>query len=89
MTPDSAQAIALQALAHIVSDEAVRPRFFELSGLSGNGLRQAAQDPELLAGVLDFILAHESLLTGFCKSAAIAPEQPARARALLPGAVLL
>jgi hypothetical protein len=86
MTPDSAHAIALQALAHIVSDEDWRLRFLALSGLSAEELRQAAQEPELLAGVLDFMLADESLLTGFCEAAAIAPEQPARARAQLPGA---
>ncbi len=86
MTPDTAQSIALQALAHIVSDEDWRLRFLALSGLSGDDLRQAAREPELLAGVLDFVLADESLLTRFCEASAIAPEQPARARAQLPGA---
>ncbi len=86
MTPDSAQAIALQALAHIVSEEDWRQRFLALSGLSAEELRQAAQEPELLAGVLDFVLADEPLLTDFCDAASIPPEQPAQARTYLPGA---
>lgn len=86
MTPNAAQAVALGALAHLVTDEAARSRFLALSGATAEMLRQGTGDPAFLAGVLDFLLGDEALLTAFCESAGLAPDAPALARAALPGA---
>ena len=86
MTPDAAQAVALGALAHLVADETARGRFLALSGATPEMLRQGTGDPAFLAGILDFLLGDEALLSAFCESAGLAPEAPAQARAALPGA---
>ena len=53
------ETIALLALAYVVGDEALQPRFLALSGIAADELRARAQDPVLLGAVLDFLLAHE------------------------------
>ena len=45
-----------------------------------NALQFLASDRTFLAGVLDHLLADESMLLVFCESSGIAPELPARAR---------
>jgi hypothetical protein len=39
----------------------------------------------MLAGVMDFLLSDEAVLTDFCAAHDIDPEHPARARQNLPG----
>ncbi len=86
MTPETAEAVALEALRHIVADERALARFLALTGASPEALRAGAADAAFLAGVLDFVLSDDSLLRGFCAAAGIAAELPASARAALPGA---
>jgi len=83
-TPD-AETLALLALAHVIGDEALRPRFLALSGIEPDGIRARAQDPALLGAVLDFLLAHEPDLIAFAETAGVAPVAVARARRDLPG----
>jgi hypothetical protein len=85
MTPDRAETIALQALAFLAGDEEALARFVRLTGLGPAELRAAAADPEALAGVLDHVLQDEALLLAFCADAGMRPDEPARARAYLPG----
>jgi len=85
MTPETAQTIALQALAFIATDEKAFEGFIALTGLGLTEIRQRAQDPELQAGVLDFLLQDEQRLLTFCDSAGLDPADPARARSQLPG----
>ena len=82
--PD-AETLALLALAHVIGDEALRPRFLALSGLEPDDIRARAQDPALLGAVLDFLLAHEPDLVAFAGSAGVPPAAIARARRDLPG----
>ena len=86
MNRTAAESIALQALAFIAGSADHLARFMAETGLAAEDLRTRASEPTLLAGVLDFLLADEARLLGFCRYAALAPERPARARALLPGA---
>lgn len=83
---DAAEALALQALGFVVTDPDLRERFMRMSGLEPDDIRRLAGDPGFGGGVLDFVLAHEPTLTAFCAEAGVAPEEPARARRLLPGA---
>ncbi|MFN3233642.1 MAG: DUF3572 domain-containing protein [Alphaproteobacteria bacterium] len=86
MTPEHAQTVALQALAFIAMDEDALNGLLNLTGLDIGTLRLRANDPELQAGVLDYLLQHEPRLLAFCEHIDVKPDTPAKARALLPGA---
>jgi hypothetical protein len=82
------ETLALLALAHVVGDEALLPRFLALSGIASDELRDRAQDPALLGAVLDFLLAHEPDLVAFADAQNLPPTAIARARHALPGAAV-
>lgn len=85
MDRDLAEALALRALAHLAGAEPSMARFLAASGLAPADLARRAAEPELLAGVLDFLLANEAELLSFCAACGLEPELPARAREYLPG----
>ena len=85
LTTDEAEALALQGLTFLASDSQRLVRFFSLTGIAPEDLRQWAAAPHLQTAVLDHFLADESLLLVFAAAAKIAPEQVAPARALLAG----
>ncbi len=85
MNTDRAETIALQALAFMAGDEQALDGFVHSTGLGIGELRAAASNPEILAGVLDYVLQDEAMLLAFCAAAEIRPDEPARARAYLPG----
>lgn len=80
-----AQSLALSALSFIVSDSETAGAFLAQSGLDVGDLRARAGDPELLAAVLDFILAEDARVLAAAGACGAAPEELAAARALLPG----
>lgn len=81
----TAEVIALQALTFLAADDERLNRFMALSGIDGEGLKERADEPELLAAVLDHVLGDESLLYLFCEDANLPPETPRQARRCLPG----
>ena len=83
--PEQAQAIAIEALGFIASDEKLLPRFLALTGIEDQAIRQAAREPGFLAGVLDFVLAHEPTLMAFSEATGRDPQSIADARRKLPG----
>lgn len=85
MNADQAELIAIQALGHIAAEEDLLFAFVDLTGLSPNDLRARAGEPEILGGILDFILMDDQRLIAFCEAASLRPEMPAVARKLLPG----
>lgn len=85
MTRDEAEFLAIRALGHIAADEDLLGDFMALSGLSPDELRARAAEPEMLGGILDFLLADEARLLAFCGAEELQPELPARARQALPG----
>jgi hypothetical protein len=85
MNTDRAETIALQALAFLAGDEQALDGFLRLTGMGLPDIREAARYPEMLAGVLDYLLQDEAMLLAFCDIAGIKPEEPGRARAHLPG----
>jgi hypothetical protein len=85
MNRDDAQSIAILALAYLARDGDRLDRFTGWTGLAVDDLAQAVANPDMLGGVLDYILSDEKLLIAFTEDAAIAPEDPARARRALPG----
>lgn len=85
MNADQAELIAIQALGHIATEEDLLFGFVDLTGLSPDDLRSRAGDPEILGGILDFILMDDQRLLTFCEAMNLRPEMPAVARKLLPG----
>ena len=85
MNTDRAETIALQALAFLAADDEALGGFVHFTGIGVGDLRSAASNPEILAGVLDYVLQDEAMLLAFCKAADIHPDEPIHARAYLPG----
>jgi uncharacterized protein DUF3572 len=82
---EAAEMLAIQALSFIAEEPARLNAFLSASGLALGHLRESARDPGFLAGVLDHMLADESLLMAFADSAAVDPADIARAKGALGG----
>lgn len=80
-----AQALALNLLAFLASDQDRLARFLALTGLAPETIRARIDSPTFHAGLLDYALADESLLLTFTADQNVAPEQVVQARRLLPG----
>jgi hypothetical protein len=86
MNAETAQTIALQALAWLVGNDELCPVFLGATGGSAADLTTQARDVNFQASVLDFITMDDSWVMEFCDSAGLAYDQPMRARQCLPGA---
>lgn len=84
MTGGDGEAIAIQGLGFIAADPELLPRFLALTGIDAPAIRQVAREPGFLAGVLQFILAHEPTLLRFCEEAQISPSAVSAALRQLP-----
>jgi hypothetical protein len=82
---EQAEALAVQALTFIAADPELLPRFLALTGIEAGQIRRAAREPGFLAGVLQFILAHEPTLKRFADETGVPPSSVAAARRALPG----
>ena len=82
---EEAEGIAVAALGFIAGDEKLLPRFLSLTGIEASAIRHAARQAGFLAGVLEFICAHEPTLLEFASAAGLKPERIAAARTALPG----
>lgn len=80
---ESAEMLGVQALAFIAQDEDRLGGFIASTGIAVQSLRDAAREPDFLAGVLEHMLADENLLIAFAESAGIDPAEVARARRTL------
>lgn len=79
-----AEALAISALGFVAGDPELLPRFLALTGLQPATLRKAAAEPGFLAGVLQFILAHEPTLMRFCAETGAEPAAVGEALTALP-----
>jgi hypothetical protein len=84
-TPETAEILALEALAWLAGQPDGIARFLTVTGLEAGDLRQAAGDRDLLGSVLDFMLTNEPLLLEFCQDASIPPKRIHVARHHLAG----
>ena len=80
---EAAEMLAVQALTFIAEDHERMSEFLAATGLEPGQIRVAAQEQGFFAGVLEHMLADESLLVAFADSAGIDPAEIARARAAL------
>jgi hypothetical protein len=84
MTREQAEALAVQALAFVAADPELLPRFLDLTGISASQVRQAAREPGFLAGVLQFVAAHEPTLASFAAECGVDPSSVLSAIRALP-----
>jgi Protein of unknown function (DUF3572) len=82
---EAAEMLAIQALGFIAAEPERLEAFLAATGLTLERLRESATEPDFLGGVLEHMLADESLLLAFAESAAIDPAAVARARNALGG----
>ena len=81
----AAEKQAILALGFIAEEPKRLASFLTATGLQADSIRQAAQQPGFLGGVLEHILGDERLLIAFAQSAGIDPAEVARAAAALGG----
>lgn len=81
----AAESVAVSALAWLAQEPEALGRFLALAGIGPQSLRQAAAEPGFLAGVLDFFMGDERLLTAFADQAGLPPRAIANARLVLGG----
>ena len=86
MAQEAAETLAIQALTFIAQDGERLGRFLALTGIGPAEIREAAQEPGFLLGVLDFVSQDEALLTEFAAANGFAPEDIGKAQAVLGGA---
>lgn len=88
MTPlsiQSAEVLALEALAWLVANDELLPVFTGSTGVLETEIRDRATEAEFLASVLDFVMMDDAWVLAFAKAAGHPPELLMRARAALPG----
>ena len=81
---ENAEALAIRALGFVAADPELLPRFLAITGIEAGAIRQAAREPGFLAGVLQFIAAHEPTLMRFSEESGIPPQQVSAALRALP-----
>lgn len=59
MTPETAQAIALNSAAFIFSNDDLRDRFLALSGTAVDDIRSRIEDTDFQASLMDFLISFE------------------------------
>ncbi len=83
-----AETLALGALSWAAADGQALSSFLETSGLTLDDLRDRAGTPQLLAALVDFLLAHEKLAEAFCAFEGLDGETLKAIRRALPGSTL-
>lgn len=85
MQQESAQVVALQALAWLVADDELLPAFLNATGAGLDDLRARAADVDFQGAILDFLMMDDQWVVAFCDQHALAYTTPQMARAALPG----
>ena len=85
MKQEHAIAVGQSALVWLAATPEALTAFLAASGLPPGAIRARAGEPEFLGFVLDFVLASDASVLAFAVEADLAPEEPARARAVLGG----
>lgn len=85
MEQTDAEILALKALGWVAGEQETLSQFMAQSGVELDDLRGKAGNLELLAALLDFVLADDALARAFCTEAEIESLRLHQARGLLPG----
>jgi hypothetical protein len=81
----AAEQLAVAALGFIAGEPERLGRFLAMTGLGPASIRDAACEPQFLAGVLDHVAADEPLLLAFAARHDLDPDTVMRARDALAG----
>ena len=85
MKRETAETLALRALAWLAGNEELLPVFLGSTGAGLEDLRRRAQEPEFLGSVLDFLLMDDAWVLGFAAAENLPPDDLLAARRALPG----
>ncbi|WP_169568620.1 DUF3572 domain-containing protein [Sneathiella limimaris] len=85
MNQELADIISFQAITYLLSDEKRISWLLGETGLDTNELKNNPGNPEILAGILDFLMNHENLLLEFCEQFDVDPTSFQKIRHLYPG----
>ena len=85
MNQELADIIALKAVTYLLSDEKRISWLLGETGLDATDLRKSPDNPEILAGILDFLLGHENILLDFAENTDVDPASIYKIRPLFPG----
>lgn len=83
MSYDEAELLAIEGLQFIAGNGEELSRFLALSGLSPVDLRDAADSPAFLSGVLDYFMGDETVLMAFAAAKGRDPSDIGIARMVL------
>ncbi|WP_245524582.1 DUF3572 domain-containing protein [Methylobacterium nonmethylotrophicum] len=75
LSESAAEALGNRVFGYVTGEPGRLLRFMESSGLSPDALRQAAGSPELVAGLLDHVVADEELLVACAAALEVPPER--------------
>ena len=79
LSQPTAEAIALDALTFIASDDELLSRFVAMTGIEPVAVRSELEKPGFLHGVMRHVIEDEDLLIAFASSAGLKPERVAAA----------
>ena len=82
---ESAQLLALRALAWLATDVEQFQDFLAATGAGLDDVRTRAGDPDFHLAILDFLLMDDQRIMAFCDAHALPYTAPQTARAALPG----
>ncbi len=74
LSPTAVESLAIDAFTFIAGDPEHASRFLSLSGFDMSSLRMAAKDPHFLAGVLDYVMTDERLISDLSTATGHPPE---------------
>ncbi len=75
LSESAAEALGVRVFGYVTGDPGRLLRFMESAGLSPDALRQAANGPEFVAGLLDHVVADEELLLACAAALEVPPER--------------
>ena len=85
MRSEAAETLGLQALGWLAADDELFGTFLGASGAQASDMAAAAQSPEFLGAVLDFLIMEDAWVIAFCDAHGHPYTAPMMARAVLPG----
>ncbi len=80
---EQAQQTAIAVFGRIVADDERLGRFFDLTGLRPDSIREATNSPRFFEAVLDHVVTYEPLLVAVAQEMEVSPEQIVAAHARL------
>jgi hypothetical protein len=86
MRSSAAETLALKVLGFLAAQGEPLERFLAVSGVNLEDLRERVGDPQLLAAVLEFLLADDRLVIAFAEGEGLDAKLVHEARRALPGA---